>query len=188
MNHRYLLTVLKLSLAAMVMAVLGASLAHAQEDAKIYPGLTCIKRFANAAIPVYNENGTIGNNSTTTLLHVGCPIVRDRFGEPEFSSLRRAWVQVIDRHPCQYIECRIINAYHSGGQTIIRYSFPRRSTEDVVGSDGVGGVELGWGDLPELRPTNSRTHYLLSCTIPAQSGSQPSQVVTYRAAEFLTTD
>jgi hypothetical protein len=99
MNQRHLYAVLKLSLAAVVIAALGISQAHAQEDAKIYPGLTCIKRVANAASPVYNENGTIGNSSTTTWLHVGCPIVRDRFGE--FSGLRHAWVQVIDRHPSQ---------------------------------------------------------------------------------------
>jgi hypothetical protein len=177
MNHRHLLTALKLSLVAFVMAAIGASHAHAQ-DAKSYPGLTCVKRVANAASPVYEENGTIGNNSTTTLLHLGCLIVRDRI-----SAVSSAWVQVLDLHGDQNIECRIISAERSGNTVNIHYSFPRQSA-------AVGGSQLLWTSPTALglpSPTGL-THYLLSCTVPPRTTAGVSKIITYRTVENPGTD
>jgi hypothetical protein len=165
MNQRHLLTVLKLSLAAVLMAAIGASQAHAQ-DSKVYPGLMCVKRVANAASPVYDERGTFGNDSTTDWLHVGCPIVRD--GGFKMTS---AWVEVVDLNSDELIECRIIRAYRCGTTACIRYSYLRNSS---------GPGTVAWGSLSELGSPGGLSHYLVSCIIPPKAQGV-SKIVTYQA-------
>jgi hypothetical protein len=137
--------------------------------------LTCINRY-NTGIPVYEEKGTIGNDSATAWLRIGWPIVRDG------SRVTSAGVQVIDLNSAQYIECKIIRAFHSGDQTIIRYSYVGRSTEDRVGSDGVGGTGWVWGSLDELGSPGTYSHYVVSCIIPPRAEGV-SKMVTYRVTE-----
>jgi hypothetical protein len=163
MNARYLLTTLQLSLAAVVLAAVSVSQAHAQ-DSKIYPGLMCVDR-GNTGYAVY-DTGTIGNDSTTNWLLVGCPIVRDGV------SISSGWMQVLDRNSDKDIVCRVVAGWRSGN-VHTGYWFPRQS------SAAVGGVQLSYGS----GSVNSLAHLYYSCDLPPRTASGVSMIVTYSLTE-----
>jgi hypothetical protein len=163
MNASQVLTALKLALAVIVMATIGASQAHAL-DSKIYPGLMCV--YYNGGGSLGYEYGSIGNYSTTGKLGVGCPILRDA------ASMNSGWVQVLDRNSAEDVECRVIAAYRSGNVISASFSGWQRSAS-------VGGTQLSFGSLG----ATSLSHYYYFCNLPPMTTSGASQVVTYRVTE-----
>jgi hypothetical protein len=163
MNHRYLRTALKLALAVVVAVAIGAPQAHA--DSKIYPGLMCVN-YGSAGIANY-EYGAIGNYSSTNVLRVGCPIVRDG------SSMTSGWVEVLDRHDDQDVACRVVAGHRNEDVLTGSFSAYQRSTS-------TGGVRLSFGDPGGT----SLSHYYYFCTIPPMTPRGASHVVTYQATEI----
>jgi hypothetical protein len=166
MNHRYLSTALKLTLAVVVTAAIGASQAHA--DSKIYSGLTCVN-YGSLGIANY-EYGAIGNYSRTDTLRVGCPIVRDG------AIMTSGYVQVFNQPGAPGVECRIAAASIDEDKDRLSYTVSpyQRSTKD-------GGDQLFFFGDPG---GTALSHYYYFCNIPPMTAEGASFVVSYQVTEI----
>ena len=165
MNHHYLWTALKLALAVVGMVTIGASQAHA--DVKSYSGLMCVN-YGSAGIANY-EYGAIGNYSSTDVLRVGCPIVRD--GASNFSG----YVQVFNPPGAPGVECRVVAGSTTDAGLTGAFSPYKRSAREA-GSDWLFFEDPGGTDL---------SHYYFFCQIPPITASgDASHVVSYQVIEI----
>ena len=164
MNHRHVLTTLKLALAAVVMVAIGASLVHA--DVKIYSGLMCVN-YGSAGIANY-EYGAIGNYSSTDTLRVGCPIVRNGTD----AVMTAGSVQVFNR-PGSRVACRVVAGSATDAGLTGAFSLYQDSTED--GED--------WIDFGNPGGT-AFSHYYYFCNIPPMTSEGASSVVSYQVTEI----
>jgi hypothetical protein len=163
MNHRYLLTALKLVLAVVIMAAIGASQAHA--DHKIYSGLMCVN-YGSAGIANY-AYGAIGNYSSTNVLRVGCPIVR------EGASMTSGYVQVFNRPGAPGVACRVVAASVDENGLTGAFSSYQHSAEE-------GDHRLFFGDPGGT----TLSHYYYFCNIPPMTSKGASHVVSYQVNEI----
>jgi hypothetical protein len=170
MNYRYLLTSLKVLLAATCMVATGASQAHAL-DGKVYPGSMCV-RWSAGGIPAY-YNSFIGNSSTSSSMGLDCPAIHD-----SHLGINNGWVRVIDRNYNDPVTCGLIGAYHSGARL---YGWVAGWNSSNGGSATSSSEHLPFGSFRS--PAHGWAHYYYSCRIPTKYNGQVSYITSYFVEE-----
>jgi hypothetical protein len=176
MNHRHLLTALKLSMeprcedlkpvnedlmknirrvfaalstVAAMSGVLGASTVHAA-DPKVFPAINCVKVQGNGA-EYYAPAGQVFNSASTNEMVVRCPLVRDN--PPD--SWTAVQVVAIDQSFDADVRCRAISASRDGNSR-------------QVSAYGITSGNGSTGQVIRLPPPSAYDYgsYLIECRIP----------------------
>lgn len=173
---RYGRKILNVALAAVFMAVIGASQAHAV-DAKIYPGNMCIRW--QGPNPTF-ELGSI-KNPGTTVLYLDCPVIHDQID----NRINSGWVDVVDNNLSSDAPgntnmqvCATLFSVSRVGST----AFTIQRTGPVCSrGGGLTSQRLSFGSLP----AHLNAHYFYGISIPPvpSSGGGPSSVISYRVEE-----
>jgi hypothetical protein len=178
MNRRYLLTSLKVSLLAVLIAAIGASQAHAVD--RIYPGSECVPRplpGKPAPVPFY-RSGAIGNRSPTEVLDVYCPVINNT------AKIRVGWVRAIDRNdlpdPKFDVKCTLHSTYFSAGpDEPVENSLSMESMSTSKSSLAVYHLKF-----PSVAQGNGISHFYYSCHIPPTNlKGEISYITSYEATD-----
>ena len=154
-------------------AVTVASMSVAHADAKNYPGSMCVETSGTGKQMWFSS---IRNNSTTSTLHVDCPVVKDNvYGS---GTIKSAWMKVMDQHPTESVSCTLYSVYgNSSGNVSYWYnSVPKTS----------GGNSQTWQTMNfGTRGANTISHYFFGCSIPRRStsGTGWSYILSYQVDE-----
>jgi hypothetical protein len=146
-------------------------------DAKVFPGAKC-RQLGTSSTVRYDNNGRVLNPSTTSLVTVICPIVRDA------STERWLAIDVVvgDRSSQNDVSCTAISAQKDG-----LYGGFNPETQKSIGFNPEWWKvqTLHFGSQSQERDYGT---YFLSCTIPPRysdaTGSYESGIYSYSLHEF----
>jgi hypothetical protein len=163
-------------LVAVFTMAIGAAQAHATDN-KIYPGNMCVRW--QGPTPAF-ELGSI-KNTGTTILHLDCPVIRDRIN----NGIRSGWVDVVDNNLSSDF---LNNPNMQVCATLFRVSRVGSTTFTTLGtgpvcsrSGGLTSQRLSLGGLSH----SPHAHYFYRISIPPvpSSGGGPSSVISYHVEE-----
>ena len=165
------------TLAALIMATLGASQAHAV-DGKQYGGSMCV-RFAGATAVLPKLNGSRILNPEKTVLSLDCPAVHDVTGK----GIKSGFVDVIDQNFVNntandrnsQVCAELASVSQVGSSTITFRSAGRKCT---TGANSVS-QRLTFGGLP----ADSNAHYFYSVSLPPPFNGAQSALISYKIDE-----
>ena len=156
--------------ALLVALIAGPNVPQASaEDPKIYPGSNCVQ-FAGPATK-FLFFSLIGNSSTTSLIRLDCIGINDL----PTKGIKKGSVSVIDKNPTQAVECQMVSIHINDAGDVVAETSPIMASAgnspalQVLSFDGLTG--------------NPAAHYFFGCSIPPQTASGSSAIVSYRLSE-----
>lgn len=138
-------------------------------DTKWFPALSCVKDTFFSGESMTNWNGTIVNPSSTTGLHVKCPLVRDG------TQINSASIQVFDRTPgigSGFAACQINYEFASGASVFWGSSIHDASDGPMTNVQTMTYGALTGGD-----------YYYADCFLPRTGPLGASHLVRFSIVE-----
>lgn len=158
-------TICVLALLLIAVAITLPAVAHAdfplfETDRKTFPATMCRPLVGTSGTIRYELDASVSNDSTTSVLHVVCPFVRDA----TITDLTENFsVYVVDRNPTQNIKCTV-SAHEPFGGIV-----PNPGPDNVKFSSGSssGTQKLNLSTLQQA----SEGYSVLNCGIPPKNPS-----------------
>jgi hypothetical protein len=138
-------------------------------DRKWFPGLYCVKDSPSDGQTMINWFGTVANPSSTTGLHIQCPLVRDGI------RIDRASIHVFDRSPAAdsgFVSCTLSFMAASGATVVYGGSL----------ENGTGVSRANFQSIP-YGPISGGDYYFASCFLPRSGPLGLSHIVRFEIEE-----